>query len=221
MEPILIQTKKLTKSYHMGEQVLHGVDLTVKRHEVLAVMGQSGSGKSTLMNILGMLDRADGGEYWFEGQPVYQFNQDQLAAIRNREIGFVFQAFFLLPRMTALENVALPLLYRNVPDEERRERAMAMLEKVGMGNFAHRKPNELSGGQQQRVAIARALVGEPALVLADEPTGSLDAHIGQEVLDFFVRMNEDSGTTLIIITHDAKVAKACHRQVKMVDGLIH
>ena len=221
MSAPLIEIRQLTKAYHIGlqtQQVLKGIDLKVERGELMSVMGQSGSGKSTLMSILGLLDRQDAGDYLFEGVNVKDFDSDTLASIRNREIGFVFQAFFLLPRMTAVENVALPLMYRGIDKDTMGEQAMAMLEKVSMAEWANHKPNEMSGGQQQRVAIARALIGKPSLVLADEPTGALDPRIGNEILDLFIETNEAEGATLIIITHDPEVAKRCRRQVNMVDG---
>ena len=219
----LIKLQDIKKSYQIGDthqQVLSGVDLDIYKGELMSIMGQSGSGKSTLMNIMGLLDRADSGQYDFEDCDVSGMDDDVLANIRNREIGFVFQAFFLLPRLTALENVCLPLIYREVDAAEMQARAMAMLEKVSMANWARHKPTELSGGQQQRVAIARALIGQPALVLADEPTGALDPRIGQEVLDLFIRLNEEENTTLVIITHDPEVAKRCRHQVMMQSGHI-
>lgn len=217
----LLDLKNITKSYQIGEQtqqVLKGLDLQVKSGDLLSIMGQSGSGKSTLMNIVGLLDKQDGGEYHFEGQDIHDLDQDALAGIRNLKVGFVFQSFFLLPRMNALTNVSLPLIYRDTPKDEIHDRAMAMLEKVGMQDWWHHRPKELSGGQQQRVAIARALAGEPQLVLADEPTGALDPRIGREVLDLFIDLNQSSGTTLVIITHDPDVAKRCRRSVHMVEG---
>lgn len=216
-----INLRNITKSYQIGEQVqqvLKGVDLSVESGDLLSIMGQSGSGKSTLMNIVGLLDKQDGGEFTFEGTDIKSMNQDQLAEIRNLKVGFVFQSFFLLPRINALTNVSLPLLYRDTPKDEMNDRAMAMLEKVGMADWWHHKPKELSGGQQQRIAIARALVGEPEIVLADEPTGALDPRIGQEVLDLFIDLNQSSKTTLIIITHDPEVAHRCQRCVHMVEG---
>ena len=219
----LIKLHNIKKSYQIGgnhQQVLNGVALDIYKGELMSIMGQSGSGKSTLMNIMGLLDRADEGEYYFEGCDVSRIDDDGLASIRNREIGFVFQAFFLLPRLTALENICLPLVYRDTDKQQMHERAMAMLEKVSMADWAQHKPTELSGGQQQRVAIARALIGQPALVLADEPTGALDPRIGQEVLDLFIHLNEQKHTTLVIITHDPEVAKRCRYQVMMQNGLI-
>lgn len=219
----LITLKQLTKSYHIGEQVqpvLKGVDLDVKKGDLLSIMGQSGSGKSTLMNILGLLDKQDSGTFSFEGRDIKSLTEDELAAIRNLKVGFVFQSFFLLPRLNALTNVQLPLLYRDTPKNEMQDRAMAMLERVGMADWWHHKPKELSGGQQQRVAIARALVGDPEIVLADEPTGALDPRIGKEVLELFIELNQASGKTLVIITHDPEVAEQCQRCVHMVDGYL-
>lgn len=219
----IIEVHNIHKSYQLGDEVqtvLNGINLSVAEGELMSIMGQSGSGKSTFMNILGLLDRPDNGQYYFAGQEIASLSSDQLATIRNRSIGFVFQAFFLLPRMQAWQNVALPLLYQEIPEREQYERAMDMLDKLGMAKYANHKPKELSGGQQQRVAIARALVGKPILVLADEPTGSLDQRIGQEILDQFIDLNNEQNTTLIIITHDPAVAKLCHRQVKMHQGQI-
>ncbi len=219
----LIQLKDINKSFQIGEQVQHvlqGLDLEIEKGELVSIMGQSGSGKSTLMNLIGMLDTPDTGQYFFEGQEVEHLPPNDLAAIRNRKVGFVFQSFFLLPRMTALQNVGLPLMYRGMPEPEIKTLSLAMLEKVGMTSWAFHKPTELSGGQQQRVAIARALVGQPALVLADEPTGALDPHIGSEVLDLFIHLNESEQTTLIIITHDPGVAKQCKRQLHMHEGQV-
>lgn len=219
----LIQLKDINKSFQIGEQVQHvlrDLSLDVDKGELVSIMGQSGSGKSTLMNLIGMLDTPDSGQYFFEGQEVEHLPQNDLAAIRNRKVGFVFQSFFLLPKMTALQNVGLPLMYRGVPEPEAKTASLAMLEKVGMADWSSHKPTELSGGQQQRVAIARALVGQPALVLADEPTGALDPHIGSEVLDLFIHLNESEHTTLIIITHDPGVAKQCKRQLNMHQGQV-
>lgn len=219
----LIQLSHINKSFRVGEQtqrVLCDLNLTVEYGETVSIMGQSGSGKSTLMNIIGLLDRPDHGEYRFAGKAVNDLEPDALATIRNRKIGFVFQSFFLLPRLTALQNVGLPLWYRGTSEAEIAERSLAMLTKVGMVNWAQHKPSELSGGQQQRVAIARALVGEPAIILADEPTGALDPKTGCEVLDLFLSLNETEGTTLMIITHDPAVAERCWHQVKMVEGKI-
>jgi putative ABC transport system ATP-binding protein len=220
----LIQLHNIQKSYRVGgqvQQVLKGVDLEVNSGEVVSIMGQSGSGKTTLMNMIGLLDRPDAGHYHFAGDLVDGLTPDQLAEIRNQKVGFVFQSFFLLPRMTALQNIGLPLMYRGgLTEGEIEQCSLSMLEKVGMDKWAKHKPTELSGGQQQRVAIARALVGKPALVLADEPTGALDPKIGNDILDLFIKLNEEEGATLIIITHDPKVAIRCKHRVKMVDGHI-
>ena len=219
----LIQLEHIEKSFQIGEQVQHvlrRVDLSVEQGELVSIMGQSGSGKSTLMNIIGLLDKPDKGMYHFGGENVSSLDQDALADIRNQKIGFVFQSFFLLPRLTALQNVGLPLMYRGIVEDEMHARGEALLEKVSMKKWMHHKPTELSGGQQQRVAIARALVGEPDLVLADEPTGALDPHIGQEVLELFIQLNQQENKTLVIITHDPSIAEQCKRQLKMVEGHI-
>jgi putative ABC transport system ATP-binding protein len=219
----LIDIKGIHKSFSIGDQVQHvlrGVDLTIQHGELVSIMGQSGSGKSTAMNIIGLLDKPDEGTYQFEGEDIADLMPDELAYIRNETVGFVFQSFFLLTKFSALENVGLPLMYRGLPRAEINERAMEIIEKVGMAPWANHKPKEMSGGQQQRIAIARALVGEPSLVLADEPTGALDPIIGKEVLDLFIKINEEQGATLIVITHDKEVAAACKRRVKMVGGQI-
>jgi putative ABC transport system ATP-binding protein len=218
----MIEVRGLTKVYQMGEErvaALAGVDLAIARGEHAAVIGPSGSGKSSLMNILGGLDRPTQGTYRFEGESVGAFSDDQLASFRNRRIGFVFQSFQLLPRLTALQNVELPLIYGGVARAERRARALKMLERVGLGDRTHHKPTQLSGGQQQRVAIARALANQPDLLLADEPTGALDTHTGQEVLQLFRDLNAE-GLTLVIVTHDPKVAAQANRRVAFLDGLI-
>ena len=206
----------------MGDETVYalaGVDLFIGRGEHVAIIGPSGSGKSSLMNILGGLDRPTEGVYAFEGEPVGQYDDDQLAGWRNRRIGFVFQSFQLLPRLTALQNVELPMIYAGISPAERRERAIAMLTKVGLGDRKGHRPTQLSGGQQQRVAIARALANEPDLLLADEPTGALDQHTGQEVLKLFEELNAD-GLTLILVTHDHEVAARAKRQVSFLDGHI-
>lgn len=217
----LIQLNNIKKSYGEGEElteILHGINLSIEAGELLAIMGASGSGKSTLMNIIGLLDQPTSGDYYLEGQKVTYENDDYLSALRNKTIGFVFQSFFLLKRTVAWRNVGLPLQYRNMPAHEIKERSMAMLKKVGMEHRTTNKPNELSGGQQQRVAIARALVGEPKIILADEPTGALDSHTGDEVMELFIKLNEENKTTIIIVTHDEDVAKRCHRTVHIKDG---
>lgn len=222
MSEVVIHARDLTKVYVMGEVEVHalaGVSIEIHRGEVVAIMGPSGSGKSTLMNLLGCLDRPTSGEYILDGESVAQLNDDQLASIRNRKVGFVFQSFNLLPRSSALENVALPLRYAGVTSE-RRERAEAALRSVGLADRIHHKPTELSGGQQQRVAIARALVNNPAILMADEPTGNLDSHAGKEIMELLLSLNRDRGTTLIIVTHDAAVASQTKRTIRLRDGLL-
>jgi ABC-type lipoprotein export system ATPase subunit len=224
MEP-LIRLNNLTKTYHLGEidvPVLRGVSLTIQRGELVALMGASGSGKSTLMNILGCLDRPTSGEYWLDGREVSRFNSDQRALVRNSKIGFVFQSFNLLPRTSALDNVMMPLSYGNhrISDREARERAMQLLHRVGLGERYHHHPSQLSGGQQQRVAIARSLVNQPSILFADEPTGNLDSKTSVEVLEMFQRLNTEEGITIILVTHDANVARHAKRAIRMSDGLI-
>lgn len=218
----MIEFRDLTKIYVMGEEevpALAGVSLTIERGEYVAVIGPSGSGKSTLMNILGGLDRPTGGSYRFEGEEVGEFGDDALADFRRRRIGFVFQSFQLLPRLTALQNVELPMIYAGLGRSERRARAAELLERVGLGSRMGHRPTQLSGGQQQRVAIARSLANKPDLLLADEPTGALDSHTGEEVLKLFHELNDD-GLTLAIVTHDPDVANEAHRRVAFRDGLI-
>ena len=218
----MLKIKKLYKSYVCGSTivpVLRGIDLDVQTGDLLAIMGTSGSGKSTLMNIIGLLDKPTRGRYWLEHKEIIRYNDDELAAIRNRKIGFVFQSFYLLPRLSAVENVGYPLIYRGITQKEIHHRAMAMLEKMGIADRAKHRPNELSGGQQQRVAIARALVGKPSLILADEPTGALDTHVSKEIMDLFLNLNQQEGITIIIITHDPNVAKQCKRHITMEDGM--
>ena len=218
----MIEFRDLTKIYVMGEEevpALAGVSLTIERGEYVAVIGPSGSGKSTLMNILGGLDRPTSGSYRFEGEEVGEFGDDALAEFRRRRIGFVFQSFQLLPRLTALQNVELPMIYAGTPRTERRARAAELLERVGLGTRMGHRPTQLSGGQQQRVAIARSLANRPDLLLADEPTGALDSHTGEEVLKLFHELNGD-GLTLAIVTHDPDVANEAHRRVAFRDGLI-
>ncbi|MBT3230926.1 ABC transporter ATP-binding protein [Candidatus Uhrbacteria bacterium] len=222
MTDAVIITRDLTKVYQMGEVEVHalrGVSIEIQRGEVVAIMGPSGSGKSTLMNTLGCLDQPSGGEYILDGETVADLNDDQLADIRNRKVGFVFQSFNLLARSTALSNVELPLRYSGTTTG-RKEKARAALEAVGLGDRVDHRPAELSGGQQQRVAIARALVNDPAILMADEPTGNLDSKVGQEIMDLLLNLNKESGTTLIIITHDPKVAAQAQRTIRLHDGKI-
>jgi len=222
MSDCVICLENVTKTYRMGEievNALAGVSLRIRRGEAVAIMGPSGSGKSTLMNILGCLDRPTSGRYELDGEKVETLNDDALAAIRNRKVGFVFQSFNLLGRTTALANVELPLRYAG-QTKGRRERAALMLQSVGLGDRIRHRPTELSGGQQQRVAIARALVNEPAMVLADEPTGNLDSRSGAEILQLLMQLNRERGTTLIVVTHDSSVAANTQRVIRLRDGLI-
>jgi len=221
-DDIVISAHDLTKVYKMGEMEVHalcGVSLEIKRGEVVAIMGASGSGKSTLMNTLGCLDQPTSGEYFLDGERVADLNDDQLADIRNRKVGFVFQSFNLLPRSTALSNVELPLRYSGTSGG-RKEKARLALESVGLGDRIQHRPTELSGGQQQRVAIARALVNNPAILMADEPTGNLDSKVGQEIMDLLLNLNKEKGTTLIIITHDRKIAAQTERVIRLHDGQV-
>jgi putative ABC transport system ATP-binding protein len=218
----MIELSNITKTYRMGEvdfTVLSGVSLSVRRGELIAIMGPSGSGKSTIMNIIGCLDRPTSGSYRFEDREISAMTDDELASIRNVKIGFVFQTFNLLARFSALKNVEVPLIYGGVPARLRKERAVPLLEKVGLSDRLHHKPTELSGGQQQRVAIARALVNNPTLLLADEPTGNLDSRSGEDILKILTGLNEQ-GVTIIIVTHDQSVAVRCRRIVNVKDGQI-
>ncbi|KTC68852.1 ABC transporter ATP-binding protein [Legionella birminghamensis] len=218
----LIRIQNLCKRYTIGgvsSQVLKQVSLTVKRGELLAIVGASGSGKSTLMNIIGLLDKADKGDYYLNQQPVADLSEDELASHRNRNIGFVFQQFNLLPRFTARQNVALPLTYRSIGSEASENLVMSALSRVGMEKFAQHKPTQLSGGQQQRVAIARALVTEPEVILADEPTGALDSRTGTEVMNLFLALHAE-GRTIIMVTHDEQIAAQCQRRIVLCDGEI-
>jgi putative ABC transport system ATP-binding protein len=219
---IVILTHKLTRFYEVGTEVvkaLQGVDLQVRRNEFTAIMGPSGSGKSTLMNLLGCLDTPTSGEYWLNHQKVSELDDDELARIRNKEIGFVFQTFNLLPRANALHNVELPLIYAGISAKERRERAAEALERVGLGERMEHRPNELSGGQRQRVAMARALVNRPSILLADEPTGNLDSHTSAEIMAVLEDLHKQ-GQTILLITHEHDIAAHANRQVHLLDGLI-
>jgi len=223
----MIEIKELTKIYRMGDvevPALRGVSCQIDRGEAVAIMGQSGSGKSTLMNILGCLDLPTSGQYFLDGHNIGEMNDDQLAEIRNRKIGFVFQMFNLLPRVTILRNVEIPLLYVGNGNghlrQEARQRAEVMLQAVGLGDRMKHRPSELSGGQQQRVAIARALINEPALLLADEPTGNLDSHTGAEIMNLLLQLNKERNLTLVIVTHDPTIAAQTQRVIHISDGLI-
>jgi putative ABC transport system ATP-binding protein len=220
--PLVIDIADVSKLYKMGAEIIHalrGVSVEIRRNEYLAIMGPSGSGKSTLMNMLGCLDTPTAGRYMFNGKNVAHMADDELADIRNREIGFVFQTFNLLPRSTALANVELPLIYAGLPAHVRRERAAQTLTEVGLGDRMTHKPNELSGGQRQRVAIARALVNHPSIILADEPTGNLDSKTGVEIMALFETLYEQ-GNTIIVVTHEEDIARHARRIIRLRDGLI-
>jgi len=219
---VAILTEDLWKTYEMGGEKLHalrGVDLTILRGEYVAIMGPSGSGKSTLMNLIGCLDTPTSGKYWLAGRLVSELDDDELAAIRNQEIGFVFQTFNLLPRATALHNVELPMIYNGTPSEERLARAKRALQAVDLGERMLHKPNELSGGQRQRVAVARALVNSPSIVLADEPTGNLDSKTGDEIMALFARLHGE-GNTIIVVTHENDIAQRANRIIHVRDGKV-
>lgn len=216
----VIEARNLKKTYMMGEfevQALRDVSFTIERGEMVSIMGPSGSGKSTMMNTLGCLDRPTSGEYILDGESVAEMTDDQLASVRNRKVGFVFQSFNLLSRLTALGNVELPLRYAGIT-EGRRERAQAALEAVGLKDRMSHRPYELSGGQQQRVAVARSLVNNPAIIMADEPTGNLDSKVGKEIMNLLLNLNKDRGTTLIIVTHDPAIAEQTQRVIRLRDG---
>lgn len=223
MKP-LIQLKNIHKSYPLDGfdlEILKGINLEIQAGEFVAIMGPSGSGKSTLMNILGCLDTPTSGEYILDGENIEHLNGDQLAEIRNRKIGFVFQGFNLLSRTSAIENVELPMVYAGVPDKEREERAVKALDSVGLHERMHHQPNQLSGGQQQRVAIARAIVNEAPIIFADEPTGNLDTKMSVEIMDLFTKLNENLHRTIILVTHEEDIALFAKRIIKIVDGEIH
>lgn len=218
----MIRLQGIAKQYRMGDQTVHalqGIDLRIESNEMVAFIGASGSGKSTMMNIVGCLDQPSGGEYWLNGREVATMSGDDLAHVRNQEIGFIFQSFHLLPRASALDNVAQPLIYRGTPLRERLAQAERALQRVGLGERMHHRPNELSGGQRQRVAIARALVGNPSILLADEPTGNLDSTTSREIMEL-IREVHEGGQTVIIVTHEPEIAEQCQRVVRLRDGRI-
>lgn len=222
MQDRIIYLDAIKKNYYLGKQVievLKGISLDILRNEYVALMGPSGSGKSTLMNILGCLDTPTHGQYVLNGQDVSRMSDNDLAEVRNKEIGFVFQQFNLLPRLTALENVALPLVYAGMPKKQRLEKAMEVLEKVSLTDRSTHKPNEMSGGQNQRVAIARALVNDPSIILADEPTGNLDSKTSEEIMDIFGKIHA-SGNTVVLVTHEEDIANHAHRIIRLRDGIL-
>jgi putative ABC transport system ATP-binding protein len=218
----MIRLQGITKEYRMGDQTVHalqGVDLQIERNEMIAFIGASGSGKSTMMNIVGCLDRPSSGQYWLNGREVATMSGDDLAHVRNQEIGFIFQSFHLLPRASAIDNVAQPLIYRGMPLRERMALATQALQRVGLGERMHHRPNELSGGQRQRVAIARALVGKPSILLADEPTGNLDSATSLDIMNL-IRELHAGGQTVVIVTHEPEIAEQCQRVVRLRDGRV-
>lgn len=218
----IIALKNVTKDYPMGEVVyraLRGVDLLIDEHEYVAITGASGSGKSTLMHVIGALHRPTSGKALFDGEDLGTLSREELAEIRNRKVGFIFQQFFLLPRSTALQNVELPMTYAGIRPKERRERAQACLERVGLGEFGHHRPTQLSGGQSQRVAIARALANSPRLILGDEPTGNLDSHTSEEIVDLFTSLHRE-GRTVVIVTHESEIARRAGREIVLRDGQV-
>jgi putative ABC transport system ATP-binding protein len=218
-----IEIKDICKTYRLGGIEVHALDhisFQIEKGEFISVMGPSGSGKSTFMNVVGCLDKPDSGQYFLEGIHVGELNRDELAVIRNKKIGFVFQGFNLLSRTTAIENVELPMLYNGIPSKERREKAFFALQRVGLGGRENHNPNQLSGGQQQRVAIARALVNEAPIILADEPTGNLDTRTSNEIMELFVKLNESSQMTVILVTHEPDIAKYSRRIIRFLDGRI-
>jgi putative ABC transport system ATP-binding protein len=223
MSEWVVDARELTKVYQMGEVEVHalrGLSLKIQEREVISIMGPSGSGKSTLMNMLGCLDRPSSGEYYLDGESVAEMSDNQLANIRNRKVGFVFQSFNLLPRSTALTNVGLPLRYSSKNGRDRRKIALEALEAVGLGDRVNHRPNELSGGEQQRVALARAIVNSPSIIMADEPTGNLDTTSGDEIMELLLKLNNERGTTLIIVTHDPEIAAQTNRVVQILDGVV-
>ncbi len=222
MNEEVIQLKNIVRNYHVGSETvraLRGIDLVIRKNEFVALMGPSGSGKSTLMNILGCLDTPSSGQYFLNGKDVSKLDDNHLAEIRNKEIGFVFQTFNLLPRSTALENVILPQIYAGISKTQRTERATLVMNSVGLGDRTHHKPNELSGGQRQRVAIARALVNNPSIILADEPTGNLDSKTTVEIMNL-IRDIHRAGNTIIVVTHEEDIARHAHRIIRLIDGQI-
>jgi len=219
----IIRITGLTRYFKMGEQIVHaldGVDLSVKRGELLTIMGPSGSGKSTLLYLIGGLDRPTSGEMWVNQREITQLDENDLAGYRGKEVGFIFQAFHLVPTMTALQNVEFPLVFSGVPTQQRRKQALALLERVGLGDRTGHRPTELSGGQQQRVAIARALANDPAIILADEPTGNLDTQTGREVMALLGQLNREEGRTIVIVTHDPAISAYATRTIHLLDGKI-